>query len=134
MKFNPKPSQTFLILSMLFGQTPEEREPSFKKCALEQKLRNALVEEGFIRVEKRGRASHLVLTDEAWEFASEHLDAELPKTPRAARLLRAVFGRLRRSLETTEQSLAEFVTGEHASTNTELPSVGPTELQIRVAC
>ena len=66
MKFTPVPAQTFLVLSMLFGDTQAEREPTFTGAGLEPKLRKQPEFARLIRVEKRGRANHLVLQDGAW--------------------------------------------------------------------
>jgi len=131
MKLNPNPKQTFLILSMLFGETPEQREPALSKAG-EAKDRKPLVEAGLLRVEKRGRSSHVVLQDDAWDFVLTHLGAELPKTPTAGRVLRAVLARVKATLENSDQSLADFVNGG-ASDN----GLAPTEVsdeQIRAAC
>jgi len=137
MKFTPAPAQTFLVLSMLFGDTPGEREPTFKSAGLDPKLRKQLEFERLIRVEKRGRASHLVLQEEAWDFVTEHLGSELPKTAKASKLLQRVLQRVKQLLLTGEQSLADFVGSE---TNVETTRVAErddtksVEDEVRSAC
>jgi hypothetical protein len=137
MKFTPVPAQTFLVLSMLFGETQAEREPTFKNSGLEPQLRKQLEFARLIRVEKRGRSSHLVLQDEAWDFVAEHLSSELPKTPRASKLLERVLRRVKLLLQTSERSLADFVGSEtDARKNAVVEGDGPRMLddEVRLAC
>lgn len=142
-KLQPTPEQTFLILSMLFGETEEDREPFVKKLSIKAPARRALEEAGLIRLEKRKGGGRVMLEDEAWDFAMENLAGELPKTPRAARVLRAVLAKVQRSLQTQDQGLAGFVSGESqaaGSTIGDRPLEGddqsraPGEDQIRAAC
>lgn len=142
-KLNPTPEQTFLILSMLFGETEEEREPYVKKLSIKAPARRALEEAGLIRLEKRKGGGRVILEDDAWDFATENLAGELPKTPRAARVLRAVLAKVQRSLQTQDQGLAAFVSGESEVDDSTIgdlaqeghePSGAPDEDQIRAAC
>jgi hypothetical protein len=136
MKFTPVPAQTFLVLSMLFGDTPAEREPTFKSAGLDPKLRKQLEFARLIRVEKRGRASHLVLQDEAWEFVAEHLSSALPKTAKASKLLQQVLRRIKHLLQTGERSLADFVGGQSVVETRGAESAEPREIddEVRLAC
>lgn len=139
MKFVPKPWQTFLILSMLFGETPEEREPTYSGFKIAPKLRAELVKAGLLRTEKRKKATHLILEDEAWDFAVRHLDAELPKTERASKLLQKVLKRLGAFMDAHDHSLAEFVAGaapegRGGPASAQQTSGLPGEEQIRAAC
>ncbi|HET9954428.1 MAG TPA: hypothetical protein VFQ61_07985 [Polyangiaceae bacterium] len=119
MRLNPNPQQTFLILSMLFGKTPAEREPRFSdpsvKALKSVKFRRELEAAGVVRVERRGRSSHLILEDEAWDFAFKYLHSELPTTPRASKVLEHVLGKLRLFLESHEHSLLDLLAGETAA-------------------
>jgi len=106
---NPTPQQTFLVLSMFFGTTPEEREPMQSKVSAPPKERDALVDAGILRKEKRSRVQHLVLEDEASDFVIKHFGAALPKTPSAAKLLTRVLARLGEFLHTHGHSLDDFM-------------------------
>lgn len=106
------PHQIFLVLSMFFGTTPEEREPLFKDrrvAALKPvQLRNELVNANVLRLGKRNRLGYVALGDEAEDFVMKHLGASLPKTDAAAPVLSTVLARLQDLLLTQGHSLAEF--------------------------
>ncbi len=111
-KLQPTPEQTFLVLSMLFGETDDERQPPLKKLTIKAPARRVLEDARVVRVEARKGGKRLVLDDDAWDFAATHLSGPLPKTPRAARVLSLVLAKVQRSLQTHEHALAEFITGE----------------------
>ncbi len=145
MKLEADPWQRFLVYSMLFGQTVDEREPKQGDSLLNKKtaLRNELVKWGIIRVEQRSRhvgkrrvkAGHLVLEERAWDFAIENLGKALPKTPLSASLLEKVLARLGASIASGSYSLAEFVRGDAAVDGvTEVDAAPPTEEEVRAAC
>jgi len=138
-KLQPTPEQTFLILSMLFGETEEDREPVVKKLSIKAPARRALEEAGLIRLEKRKGGARVLLEDEAWDFAMANLTGELPKTPRAGRVLRSVLSKVQRSLQTQDQGLAGFVSGDSqvgraGGTEPAGDSRAPGEDLIRAAC
>lgn len=149
MKLKPTPQQTFLILSMLFGETPEEREPklgdSVVKALKGVPVRKELERNGLISVQKRGRSSHVVLEDAAWDFVAEHLGAELPRTPVAAKLLSRVLAKVQGFLHDHNHSLAEFMgsgaVGDAPKEASDSPwtasnsgAAGTNEQAVRAAC
>jgi hypothetical protein len=128
---NPTPQQTFLVLSMFFGTTPEEREPMQSKVSAQRTERDALVASEILRKVKRGRSQHLVLGDDAGDFVMEHLGAALPKTPSAGKLLSRVLGHLGEFLQTHGHSLEDFMGAAAAKATSREPNhakSGPTDI------
>lgn len=66
MDFNPGVTQRHLLFFLLF--TGEEPAMSKTTLALSIKWRRELIETGLMRLEKRGRAFYVVLTEKAWSF------------------------------------------------------------------
>jgi hypothetical protein len=141
MKTDLKPAQAFLIFSMMFGETDAEREPKFADAPIDKKPRDELKKAGFVDVQKRGRSSHIVLEDKAWDWAASHLDHELPNTAKAAKVLRVVLRKLGTTLDATDRSLADFV--REAKAIPALPTLAPEppdssdgdlEDEVREAC
>jgi len=124
---NPTPQQTFLVLSMFFGATPEEREPMQSKVSAPTKQRDALVASEILRKVKRGRAQHLVLGDDAGEFVMKHLGAPLPKTPSAGKVLSRVLAHLGEFLHTQGHSLEDFMGGAAAKATSPEPNRAESE-------
>lgn len=89
------------------------------KPALEAKDRRPLERAGFLDTEKRLRqrtgkrpvkASYVSLTEQGWEWAGDHLDADLSaRSTAAAPILRAMLTRLKAHLQYQRCSLAEFI-------------------------
>ena len=82
------PLQTLLLFKLLF--TGEEPPMSQVKPGLSPQDRRRLEQLGLIALEKRkgrsGRlANHIVLTDRAWQWAGEHLDAPFSRTIKIGR-------------------------------------------------
>lgn len=80
MKQEISPKQALFLWKMITAQTPEEREP--KQSSATPKLdakseRQPLLDQGYLSLEKRGAAGHLVLTDKAWAWAQKTHDVEL---------------------------------------------------------
>jgi len=121
---NPKtlsPSQALLVFRLLFtGETPKL---SSLKPKLSPRERKALEAAGFFRLEKRGRASHLVPTDRAWEWASRHLDAPLSRSGAASEALEGLLRGLKRYLDAGRIPLVELCS----------PAPEPDETRIREA-
>src|SRR5262249_12940546 len=68
--------QTLILWALLAktGASPlKDIKPDVKKSE-----RDALVRTGLVAEEKRGRELWLTITDEGWEWAADHLDADLP--------------------------------------------------------
>lgn len=132
MKFEAKPQQAFLIFSMLFGATPEQREPTRTdagKILGDTKLRDELIREHLIREEERRsesnrKATHLILDDGAWDWATKNLGSTVSATKGAAPLLQSVLARLGAFLETHDHALSEFVAAGQKTA--EEPTAAPT--------
>jgi hypothetical protein len=78
MTFAPNPKQALFLWKMITGETSEIREPSLGMARPELKEeRKSLITHGFLETEKRGRATHLRLTDKAWSWAGQCADIEL---------------------------------------------------------
>ncbi|MEO1593166.1 MAG: hypothetical protein AAFU71_18020 [Cyanobacteria bacterium J06632_22] len=73
-----KPMQQLILWRLLIsGEQPMQ-------SVFDPKHRNALITAGFIRLEKRGRAKHVILEDKAWDWVAEQMQSgdfavELPK-------------------------------------------------------
>jgi hypothetical protein len=113
MKLKVSPQQAFLIYSMLFGTTPEEREPTLKQAPIAAKKREELVKAKLIRKEKRegSRATFLALTSEGHDWAAENLGATLVPTKRAGRVLQSVLSLLRAVVQGDTMKLSTFAAG-----------------------
>ena len=72
--------------------------------------RKPLVETGLIRLEKRGRANHIVLEDKAWDWAVENFGVKFSPSPSAAPVLQTLLAKLGHYLNTHQVSLAEVLT------------------------
>jgi hypothetical protein len=105
---DPSPKLTLLIWVLLFSGS----EPSLSqvKPSLSPQERAWLEAAGLIRLEKRGRFKHIILTDKAWGWAAEHLDAAFShKSLAAAPALGGLLKRLKAFLEARELALADFL-------------------------
>ncbi|RMD71872.1 MAG: hypothetical protein D6819_00425 [Gammaproteobacteria bacterium] len=103
------PRQALALFHLLF--TGEE--PALSRFWLEAKDRKPLEQTGLIRLERRGRTTHIVLTEKGWGWASAHLDAPLSRSKRATQVLRAVLSHLRQAIASGRLSLAELLTPPH---------------------
>lgn len=106
MSFKPNPMQTLVLFRLLF--TGEEPKISDMK-QLNPKNRKALADAGLIELEKRGRAQHILLTDKAWAWAQENLDAEISRQARTNEAFEALLLRLKQFLKIKEIPLAGFM-------------------------
>jgi hypothetical protein len=97
VSFEPSPKQALFLFGILFGPTPEWREPMKSKTRprLHPKECRALIRRGLLEEEQRGRACHLIATDAAWEWANRHLRVELsPGSTAASPILHHVLSQL----------------------------------------
>lgn len=76
---------------------------------------------GLIRLEKRGRAKHIVLTEKAWIWSSENLNAEISQSKFAVIALKGVLKSLSDHIARNRISLAEFA----APLESEAEKTGP---------
>jgi hypothetical protein len=111
VNFEPTPKQALCLIGMLFGQNEQEREPlqSRVRPELSPEDRTALVQAGLLETERRGRGIHLLATDAAWKWASEHLDMVLPLSPAAGPILANVLSTLGQFLDRRGLVLADLV-------------------------
>lgn len=107
MSFTPTPIQTLLLFRLLFGG--DEPKKSDLKPQLPGPAFKQLLDAGFVELEKRGRASHVLLTDRAWAWCREHLDAPFSPTLNAARVLQSLLPRLKGYLDVQGASLADLM-------------------------
>jgi len=107
--------------------TGKEPKISEMKPQLSPKRRKVLQDRGLVELEKRGRARHLVLTDEAWRWAAEHLDADFSINVNGGRALAGLLPRLKAYLDRHGVSLAEILASG------ELPGSDDIETRIREA-
>ncbi|MEW5723128.1 MAG: hypothetical protein AB1896_08480 [Thermodesulfobacteriota bacterium] len=125
--------QVLCLLKLLF--TSEEPMVSKLSPRLDAGQRKSLLDTGLIRLEKRGRATHVVLTDKAWAWAAENLDAPFStRSPAVAVVLKAALAALKRYMETEKVALAEILAsagGEEAPGRT--LNFGALEPAVRAA-
>ena len=108
MKSQLEPLERLLLWKIIFlGYEPAL---SKTKPKLVSDARRRLLDMGLIEIEKRGRSSHLVLTDNAWLWASENLEAEIStRSYESGPILQTVLARLKVFLAMKELRLAEFL-------------------------
>lgn len=104
MIFKPSPKQVLALWNMLF--TGEEPAISKIQPGLNPRERRQLQEAGLIEIEKRGRASHIILTEKAWAWAAGHLEADISSSKFAGIALRGLLSRLQRHLDQKTLTLA----------------------------
>lgn len=104
-----KPNQALFLWRMITGATDSIREPSLSTAIPKLKSdRKSLVDQGYLETEKRGRSTHLLLTDKSWEWAATHLEVELLKSssPVGAEALEGLLHRLLPFLKRSQIPLA----------------------------
>jgi len=108
MSFEPDPRQTLYMLRLVFG--PAEPKLKDLKPPLEPApLRKQLEALGLIRLEKRGRYQHVLLTDKGWQWTEAHLNARInPAGASAGRVLVDLLPRLQAFLARKGHALAEL--------------------------
>ncbi|MFH1091803.1 MAG: hypothetical protein V1742_09570 [Pseudomonadota bacterium] len=104
------PKQVLVLWNLIF--TGQEPMISRLRPSLTPRERRAMEEAGLILIEKRGRAGYILLTDKAWALAAANLEAEIALSKYAAPVLRAVLTSLKRQMNQSKFSLAEFAAEE----------------------
>ncbi len=77
--------------------------------------RDPMVEAGLIKLEKRGRATHIVLEDKAWYWAQNNFGVELSLSKYAVPVLQALLVKIGLYLNVHEIPLAEMMTASKAT-------------------
>ncbi|MFH1137689.1 MAG: hypothetical protein V1816_16605 [Pseudomonadota bacterium] len=100
------PRQVLALWNLLFSGA----QPAVSKLKppLTPGERQGLESSGLIVLEKRGRARHVLVTNKAWAFAAEHLDAGFARSEFAADALAGLLESLGRYLETRSLDLVDF--------------------------
>lgn len=99
-----------LMLWALLAKTGGAAYQSEIKPEVKKPDREALVKDGLITSEKRGRAVWLEVTDKGWAWAGDHIDADLPKrTIHGAAVFQAWLGRLKAFMENRGLTLADVL-------------------------
>ena len=121
-----KPMQQLILWRLLIsGEQPMQ-------SVFDAKHRNGLVDAGFIRLEKRGRAKHMVLEDKAWDWVAEQMQSadfavELPKRATTAiPVFELLLVRMGGYLRSHNVPLHEFLAAQ--------PAEADLEDRIRQAC
>jgi hypothetical protein len=87
--------------------------------------RKHLIDAGLIETDKRGRATHLLATEMAWDWAAEHLDAPFSASPAAAEPLHALLTRLKSFLAANRLALADVIRARPVEASTPPPKPEP---------
>lgn len=114
------PLLVLLMWNLLF--TGDEPMVSKAKPGVDRKRLVPLLEAGLIVLEKRGRANHIVLTDRAWQWAEENLDAPFSTTTSVTIALRGLLPRLKHYLQQSGTPLAELLGAVEAAEEAAEPS------------
>jgi hypothetical protein len=107
MSFQPTPKQALVMWNLLIT----EDEPAVSKVRPELKPaeRQPLIDVGLIELVKRGRSTHIVLTDKAWDWAAGHFEVELSKSNFAVPILQELLKKLGNYLKHHKIPLVEFL-------------------------
>lgn len=127
-------SQLLVLLMWNLLFTGDEPMVSKAKPGVTSAKLKPLLNAGLIVLEKRGRGNHIVLTDRAWQWAEENLDAEFSTSPNASIALRGLLPKLKHYLKTTGTPLAEVLAAiepEAPATPADTPAAAPAEPQPR---
>ncbi len=146
MNFSPDPLQVLLLWKMIFMNY----EPAFSdmKPKLDKRHREELRAAGLIDYDKRQRKSkkktvsvkYVVLTDTAWDWAVQNLDAEISRSSFSGPVLQCVLSHLKNFIHHKNSSLFEFLHSESKNheRNEESPNknttdpVSPIDLESRI--
>lgn len=102
-----KPTPSLVLWDLLI--TGEEPAMSKTKPELTPSARKKLEDAGLIELEKRGRSTHIIATDRAWERAFEDLVVEGSKSAHASTILHRILTKTKQFLDEKDISLAEFL-------------------------
>lgn len=106
MDYNLTPKHVLVLWNLIF--TGAEPMVSKVQPAITRAERQVLEKSGFIELDKRGRAYHIVLTDLAWAWAADNMDAPISQSKYSTIALAGVLSALKRHIDLNTFSLAEF--------------------------
>jgi hypothetical protein len=107
MSFQPTPKQALVMWSLLI--TGDEPAVSKVRPELKPAERKPLIDFGLIELVKRGRSTHIILTDKAWDWAAGHFEVELSKSNYAAPILQELLKKLGNYLNHHKIPLVELL-------------------------
>lgn len=110
MSFTPTNWQTLLLWSLI-AEGGQGWQKDRKWSGLRQQ-RDTLVDNGFLKAEKRQGAFWLEVTAKGWGWVSGNMDAELPRTEHAALLFSTFLTRLSAGLRDRSLGLQELLNVE----------------------
>ncbi|MGD1862009.1 MAG: hypothetical protein ACFB0E_18830 [Leptolyngbyaceae cyanobacterium] len=102
------PKQALVLWNLLI--TGDEPMMSKVKPELSPKQRQPLIEAGLISLERRGRATHIVLEDKAWDWAVKNFDTKISRCYDATSVLQALLAKLGHYLDIHQVALADVLT------------------------
>ncbi len=132
MSFQPNPRQALVMWDLLITRD----EPAQSKVRLSTFTaadRKELLDAGLIALEKRGRAQHIVLTDKAWDWAPDHLNATISQSKLGASVLQDLLGTLQGFLRTHDMPLVELLTPPTAALVDSVTDSAPVNGHARAA-
>ena len=118
MSSQQKPTPSLILWDLLL--TGEEPQMSKTNPELTPVNRKKLEEAGLIKLDKRGRATHIETTDASWDRdrAFAELKVAGSRSPYASTVLQRVLDRVEHLLRSKDISLVEFIRGdEYVSTD-----------------
>jgi len=122
------PLLVLLMWNLLF--TGDEPMVSKAKPGVDKKKLAPLLDAGLVVLEKRGRASHIVLTDRAWQWAEDNLDAQFSASLNVTIALRGLLPKLKHYLKQTGTPLAELLGAVDAAEEARPESPAPEPISI----
>lgn len=127
MNFQPSPLQVLVLWKMLFLN--ENFSFSKSKPKFDKKYRDELISNGFVESFKIGRSNYLKLTDKAWDWAVENLNAEISLSNQATPILHTILVKLNEYIKQSDLSLAEFLNPQSIKTESTEMNVGHEDLE-----
>jgi hypothetical protein len=114
MSLIPTSAQMLFMLRLVFG--PSEPTLADTRPELDGEMRKKLESHGLIRLEKRGRSQHVILTEHGWEWVEQHLDCPIsPAGGTPSLVLSALLPKLKAFLDAKGATLGELLLGPQAA-------------------
>jgi len=114
MSFTPTSAQVLFMLGLVFGKREPKVADARPQLAAPQM--KTLESHGLIQVEKRGRSSHVMLTEQGWTWTQEHLDSPITASGTAPGLvLAALLPHLKALLVAKGETLGQLLSCSQAS-------------------